>query len=523
MAAEIAETIVTPAVQPQPDEVRVFGALSIALLAGETAVQTPEVFQAPNPKAQRFIETLVGAELADFEKPVSQAHIEKFVDEVILPIYQARRVITTSVDRSEPIRLIVQGLPSKEIAERTGITARNVDTGRTKFIDLFHHSGYTPELLRTALAVSIKGVVSADLVTALRETVPPVMGVPQYKDRPAKTPKPVHAKKEVSEEKNVTGRAKPVRGEGKASPDKAGETVDLTRAYLKDIGRVALLDAAQEVDLAKRIEAGLYAGHKLEKDSTLPEEYRGELEQIRDDGQRAKRHLLEANLRLVVSVAKRYGGRGMDFLDLVQEGNTGLIRAVEKFDYTRGYKFSTYAMWWIRQAITRAMADQARTVRLPVHVVEQLNKLERTQRSFSQQHGRDATIEELAVELDWIPEQVQEMLLSARLPVSLDKPVGEDGDSRLGDMIGDSDADDLSEAVHYQERIKMVRSALASLDPRQARVLELRFGFVGDRPHTLDEIGQEVGLTRERVRQIEKEALARLRENDPDDLSAFAS
>jgi len=305
--------------------------------------------------------------------------------------------------------------------------------------------------------------------------------------------------------------------------DEPGISADPVRNYLNEIGRTPLLDAAQEVDLAKRIEAGVYADVKL-REHKMSAKLRRELELIRDDGQRAKAHMLEANLRLVVSVAKRYSNRGMSFLDVVQEGNLGLIRAVEKFDYMKGYKFSTYAMWWIRQAITRALADQARTIRLPVHVVEQLNKLGRLQRDLHQRLGREPTAEELAAELDRTPEQIEEMLRNARQPVSLDNPVGDDEDTRLGDLIEDAEAPGASDALEYQAMIDTVHRALAGLDPRESRVLALRFGLVGGRPHTLDEIGHDVGLTRERIRQIEKEALAKLRDPDaPESLLEWAS
>jgi RNA polymerase primary sigma factor len=304
--------------------------------------------------------------------------------------------------------------------------------------------------------------------------------------------------------------------------DEPGVSADPVRNYLNEIGRTALLDAAEEVELSKRIEAGVYAEHKLTGKVTARQ--RRELEAIAADGALAKAHMLEANLRLVVSVAKRYSNRGMSFLDVVQEGNLGLIRAVEKFDYTKGYKFSTYAMWWIRQAITRALADQARTIRLPVHVVEQLNKLGRLQRDMHQRFGREPTPEELATELDRTPEQIEEMLRNARQPVSLDNPVGDDEDTRLGDLIEDFEAPAASDALEYQTMIETVHRALAGLEPREARVLALRFGLAEGRPHTLDEIGRDVGLTRERIRQIEKEALAKLREPDrPDSLLDWAS
>jgi RNA polymerase primary sigma factor len=308
--------------------------------------------------------------------------------------------------------------------------------------------------------------------------------------------------------------------------DEPGVSADPVRNYLNEIGRRALLDAAQEVDLSKRIEAGVYAEYKLsgEAPGKLTAAMRRDLTAIRDDGALAKAHMLEANLRLVVSVAKRYSNRGMAFLDVVQEGNLGLIRAVEKFDYMKGYKFSTYAMWWIRQAITRALADQARTIRLPVHVVEQLNKLGRVQRDMHQRLGREATPEELALEFDRTPEQIEEMLRNARQPVSLDNPVGDDEDTRLGDLIEDSEAPGASDALEYQTMIETVHRALAGLEPREARVLALRFGLAEGRPHTLDEIGRDVGLTRERIRQIEKEALAKLREpNRADSLLDWAS
>jgi RNA polymerase primary sigma factor len=308
--------------------------------------------------------------------------------------------------------------------------------------------------------------------------------------------------------------------------DEPGVSADPVRNYLNEIGRTALLDAAQEVDLSKRIEAGVFADYKLNQTpaSKISPKLRRELEAIRADGARAKAHMLEANLRLVVSVAKRYSNRGMTFLDVVQEGNLGLIRAVEKFDYTKGYKFSTYAMWWIRQAITRALADQARTIRLPVHVVEQLNKLGRLQRDMHQRFGREPTAEELATELDRTPEQIEEMLRNARQPVSLDNPVGDDEDTRLGDLIEDAEAPAASDALEYQTMIETVHRALAGLEPREARVLALRFGLAEGRPHTLDEIGRDVGLTRERIRQIEKEALAKLRQPDrPDSLLDWAS
>jgi RNA polymerase primary sigma factor len=292
----------------------------------------------------------------------------------------------------------------------------------------------------------------------------------------------------------------------------AGATSDPVKDYLKQIGKVPLLNAEQEVELAKRIEAGLFAEEKLaEASSSLRPENRLDLEWIADDGRRAKNHLLEANLRLVVSLAKRYTGRGMLFLDLIQEGNLGLIRAVEKFDYTKGYKFSTYATWWIRQAITRAMADQARTIRIPVHMVEVINKLARVQRQMLQDLGREPTPEELAAELDMTPEKVIEVQKYGREPISLHTPLGEDGDSEFGDLIEDSEAIQPGEAVSFTLLQEQLHSVLDTLSEREAGVVSMRFGLTDGQPKTLDEIGKVYGVTRERIRQIESKTMSKLR------------
>jgi RNA polymerase primary sigma factor len=292
----------------------------------------------------------------------------------------------------------------------------------------------------------------------------------------------------------------------------AGATADPVKDYLKQIGKVPLLNAEQEVELAKRIEAGLFAEEKLaEGMSGLTTDQRIDLEWIAEDGRRAKNHLLEANLRLVVSLAKRYTGRGMLFLDLIQEGNLGLIRAVEKFDYTKGYKFSTYATWWIRQAITRAMADQARTIRIPVHMVEVINKLARVQRQMLQDLGREPTPEELAVELDMTPEKVVEVQKYGREPISLHTPLGEDGDSEFGDLIEDSEAIQPGEAVSFTLLQEQLHSVLDTLSEREAGVVSMRFGLTDGQPKTLDEIGKVYGVTRERIRQIESKTMSKLR------------
>ncbi|MFC7729373.1 RNA polymerase sigma factor [Actinomadura keratinilytica] len=292
----------------------------------------------------------------------------------------------------------------------------------------------------------------------------------------------------------------------------AGATADPVKDYLKQIGKVPLLNAEQEVELAKRIEAGLFAEEKLAKEGHLmSDEDRLDYEWIAEDGRRAKNHLLEANLRLVVSLAKRYTGRGMLFLDLIQEGNLGLIRAVEKFDYTKGYKFSTYATWWIRQAITRAMADQARTIRIPVHMVEVINKLARVQRQMLQDLGREPTPEELAKELDMTPEKVVEVQKYGREPISLHTPLGEDGDSEFGDLIEDSEAIVPADAVSFTLLQEQLHSVLDTLSEREAGVVSMRFGLTDGQPKTLDEIGKVYGVTRERIRQIESKTMSKLR------------
>lgn len=291
----------------------------------------------------------------------------------------------------------------------------------------------------------------------------------------------------------------------------SGATADPVKDYLKQIGKVALLNAELEVELAKRIEAGLFAEEKLATAKKLSPSERRDLNWVVKDGQRAKSHLLEANLRLVVSLAKRYTGRGMQFLDLIQEGNLGLIRAVEKFDYTKGYKFSTYATWWIRQAITRAMADQARTIRIPVHMVEVINKLARVQRQLLQDLGREPTPEELAAELDMTPEKVVEVQKYGREPISLSTPLGEDGDSEFGDLIEDTEAVVPADAVGFSMLQQELERVLDSLHPREAGVIRSRFGLGDGVQMTLDQIGEKFGVTRERIRQIESKTMSKLR------------
>jgi RNA polymerase primary sigma factor len=288
-------------------------------------------------------------------------------------------------------------------------------------------------------------------------------------------------------------------------------SADPVRMYLKEIGRVPLLNAVEEVDLAKRIEAGLFAQERLTSTAYVSDDLKRELEMIERDGQLAKKRLVESNLRLVVSIAKRYVGRGMPFLDLIQEGNLGLIRAVEKFDYTRGYKFSTYATWWIRQAITRAMADQARTIRIPVHMVELINKIARVKRQLMQQLGREPTPEEISREAELPPERVSEIQKISQEPMSLQAPIGMEEDSSLGDFIEDSDAVMPVDAASFLLLHEQLESILHTLTPREQRVIALRYGLADGQPHTLEEVGQEFGVTRERIRQIEHKTLSKLR------------
>jgi RNA polymerase nonessential primary-like sigma factor len=306
--------------------------------------------------------------------------------------------------------------------------------------------------------------------------------------------------------------------------DSASPAADLVRVYLNGIGKTALLSAEDEVELAKRIEAGLYAQHLLETRKRLGDKRKSDLAMLAADGQSARQHLLEANLRLVVSLAKRYTGRGMPLLDLIQEGNLGLIRAMEKFDYAKGFKFSTYATWWIRQAITRGMADQSRTIRLPVHLVEQVNKLARIKREMHQILGREATEEELAEESGIAADKIADLLAHSRDPVSLDMPVGTDEEAPLGDFIEDAEAMSAENTVIAELLHTDIRHVLATLDERERQVIQLRFGLDDGQPRTLDQIGKLFGLSRERVRQIEREVMMKLRQGDrAERLRSYAS
>ncbi|MEV4091526.1 RNA polymerase sigma factor [Streptosporangium saharense] len=345
--------------------------------------------------------------------------------------------------------------------------------------------------------------------TGRRATTRKAKAAPAKKAKEAAAP--AEAEAEIDEEWSPAEEAEIEAEQTMDLDDQSSVMGDSVHTYLKSIGRRTLLTAAQEVELAKRIEAGLYAESKLEAEPGLPAAMRDDLEWIAEDGRRAKDHMLEANLRLVVSVAKKYTDRGMALLDVVQEGNLGLIRAVEKFDYTKGYKFSTYAMWWIRQAIQRGFADSARTIRLPVHVLEMLSKLSRVERDMHQRLGREPTPEELAVELDRTPDQIEELLRTSRQPISLNATIGDDGETTIGDLIEDVDSPEASEVVDRQLLGEQLRGVLGNLSPREAKIMALRFGLVDGKPHTLDEIGKHLGLTRERIRQLEKESLSKLR------------
>jgi RNA polymerase primary sigma factor len=303
------------------------------------------------------------------------------------------------------------------------------------------------------------------------------------------------------------------RPRSRVAADNGAPSSDLFRQYLREIGRIPLLTAAEEVDLARRVEAGLFAEEKLAGATDLDSQLALDLDKLVVMGRMAKRRLIEANLRLVVSVAKRYVGRGLTMLDLVQEGNLGLIRAVEKFDYARGYKFSTYATWWIRQAMSRALADQARTIRVPVHVVELINRVVRVQRRMLQERGYEPTPEEVADHLDLAPERVSEVLRLAQEPVSLHAPVGEEDDVALGDLIEDGDATSPVESAAFILLRQHLEAVLSTLGERERKVVQLRYGLADGRPRTLEEIGRIFGVTRERIRQIESKTLNKLRDH----------
>ncbi|MGN9758865.1 RNA polymerase sigma factor [Streptomyces sp. SD31] len=352
----------------------------------------------------------------------------------------------------------------------------------------------------------------ADVLVA----VPPQSRVAHHPEaEPEASPEPAEPPAEALDGAEVADAAEPVEAPlpPRARADNSGPSSDLFRQYLREIGRIPLLTAAEEVELARRVEAGLFAEEKLSSTPDLESRLALDLDRLVVMGRMAKRRLIEANLRLVVSVAKRYVGRGLTMLDLVQEGNLGLIRAVEKFDYARGYKFSTYATWWIRQAMSRALADQARTIRVPVHVVELINRVVRVQRRMLQERGYEPTPEEVAAHLDLAPERVSEVLRLAQEPVSLHAPVGEEDDVALGDLIEDGDATSPVESAAFLLLREHLEAVLSTLGERERKVVQLRYGLADGRPRTLEEIGRIFGVTRERIRQIESKTLNKLRDH----------
>jgi len=446
------------------------------------------------------------------------------------PVAELRAVAATSAKARTVTKAVVNDAAGEDVAAaRRPSRAKTATTTKTAAAKAPGKAAATKPVSKTAAAKSARkasevdeadGVVEPDDVeidveiAAVEVVAIDVVVVDDTAATQSDDEKPAPAKAAAEEETEDTGFVYSDADDDDAPAQQvvtAGATADPVKDYLKQIGKVALLNAEQEVDLAKRIEAGLFAEERLNSGITLEPKIRREFEWIAGDGRRAKNHLLEANLRLVVSLAKRYTGRGMLFLDLIQEGNLGLIRAVEKFDYTKGYKFSTYATWWIRQAITRAMADQARTIRIPVHMVEVINKLARVQRQMLQDLGREPTPEELAKELDMTPEKVVEVQKYGREPISLHTPLGEDGDSEFGDLIEDSEAVVPADAVSFTLLQEQLHQVLDTLSEREAGVVSMRFGLTDGQPKTLDEIGKVYGVTRERIRQIESKTMSKLR------------
>lgn len=512
MSMPIGEAISGP--EPVPDEIYARAGMAVLRVVGEIdrSVEAAEDTAVPlNPRASRFMEALLKSPLDDIGMPLSQECTENFVEDVIIPIYKARPTIATSVDHAPQIRLVMKGLSSKEIVAKTGaVSVKAVDTGRNIFIKRFHVSGYTPELLQTALRQYAGGEEGAVIVERLQAAVAAKAAeAAEEKRRKAAESRPDEDPGETVEASKTEQEA----DEGPVAVLTEGRSLseDPIKDWLKEIGKYPLLNAAEEVDLAKRIEAGVFAQEKLDSSGTLDPQLRKELAWLSADGARAKERMLVSNLRLVVSLAKRYTGHGLSFIDLIQEGNVNLIRAVEKFDYKKGFKFSTYATWWIRQALTRALADQSRTVRVPVHMVEQINKQARIGREMIFALGREPTTEELAAELGVAPEKVLEVRGYGREAVSLNMPIDDAGESELGNIIEDAAAIDPGAAAVQSQLSEELRALLGTLDGREQWVIRARFGIDDGEPKTLDAIGKIYGISRERVRQIEDEALAKLR------------
>lgn len=488
-----------------------------------------------NEQAKILIGSLLGLEAFPRYGDVSQSTAELIFEKLIFPTYRIAREATPhsynpeqTEERIKEVRLFIQGYAQAEIARR--LNTSNIKTKRKYFMDTLVGRGYDKTYFQTVLArVRDEGEWPAptppiraqnrpqvtpsrrrsEIAVAHKETAHRVDVIaPRSSRRPKAETQPGSTLE--SEDDTTTDE----EGRGYAKFEGAPADADLVRVYLNEIGKVALLKAEDEVELSKRIEAGLYAAHLLSTSAReLSAARKRDLRWIAQDGERAKDHLLRANLRLVVSLAKRYTGHGMPFLDLIQEGNLGLIRAVEKFDYTKGFKFSTYATWWIRQAVQRAMADQARTIRLPVHLVEQVNKLQRRERELNQDLGRKPSEAELAQDLDITEERVRELFEVSRDMISLDQTVGADDDASLGDFIADERASASAEHTVENELMRtQLVNVLNSLGGREAAIMKLRYGLDGGHPLTLDEIGAKFKLSRERIRQIEREAMAKLRD-----------
>lgn len=492
------------------------------------AVETQLINENTRSMAQRLL-----AEEVSPQTP--QQYAEAFVESQFEALAGVQTTRTDKIGlRRTQLQLYLQGKPVKEVAELTHSSYQSTYTGLHDLVRRVHDKVAPPERLRIIAAAAFAGQ------TIVREVVAPTkmakleaIDGPEAEDleieeliRASEIEIEVEEEAEDEDQTIVVPEADTLISENAyvidatdeqdAPPQTvhvAGATADPVKDYLKQIGKVPLLNAAQEVDLSKRIEAGVFAQALLNDPSLSNKKYNPkQLEIIAADGREAKNQMLEANLRLVVSLAKRYTGKGMLFLDLIQEGNLGLIRAVEKFDYTKGYKFSTYATWWIRQAITRSMADQARTIRIPVHMVEVINKVTRVQRQMLQDLGREPTPEELAKEVDITPEKLLDIQKYGKEPISLSTPLGEDGDSEFGDLIEDTGAAEPADAVAFVMLQEALDQLLDTLSEREAGVIKMRFGLVGDgKPKTLDEIGKEYGVTRERIRQIEAKTMAKLR------------
>ncbi len=486
--------------------------MSAELIATENYVPKLELsgaeVQIATHNALRIGARLLG--VAELEPTTLQAPLTDFVTREVEAYFAVRNRRTGTIgQRREELQAYMSGKSYADIAASSGLTPSAVLAGINKTIDAVHERSKTPEELRQAYAGFTGKTVVGRVVQKPVRNISSKVAKPATRvsnEQPLETGFEDDNEEEIDPPFNLEDD-----DELPATVHTAGATADPVKDYLKQIGKVPLLNAVQEVELSKRIEAGLFANHKLATQPELDGTLKAELEWLAADGARAKDHLLEANLRLVVSIAKRYTGRGMLFLDLIQEGNMGLIRAVEKFDYTKGYKFSTYATWWIRQAVTRSMADQSRTIRIPVHMVEDINKMDTAKRVLLTKLNRDPSPEELAKELDTPVEKVLQMMKYGRTPISLNTLLGDDGSTEFGDVIEDTDATNPLESVTFNLLQTAIYEMLDTFSEREAGVISMRFGLVDGEPKTLDEIGKVYGVTRERIRQIESKTMCKLR------------